>query len=122
MSAFSRLLGLFISAIGAALIFLTINDPSQSFIWPFIGLLIISIGFNLLTAGRQSKAHKPPPPTITEIRCTNAGCDFKEIRDFKKGDYVLKPLEAKCPKCGSPIAIDGVYVVKEEEKKGKSDF
>jgi hypothetical protein len=118
----SRLIGLSISIVGVAVVFLTINDPSQSFLWPFIGLLIISIGFNLMTSGRQSKVRKPPPPTITEIRCSRAECDFKEIRDFQKGDYMLKPLQTKCPKCASPTVIEGVYVVKEEEKKGKSDF
>ncbi|RDE15837.1 MAG: hypothetical protein C4K47_02300 [Candidatus Thorarchaeota archaeon] len=121
MSVLSRLIGLFISVVGATLIFMTMNDP-QSFIWLFVGLLIISIGFNLLTARGQPKGHKPPPPTITEIRCSNTACDFKEIRDFKKGDFVLKPLETKCPKCGSLTAIEGVYIVKEEEPKAKSNF
>lgn len=122
MGATSRLIGLVISAVGALLIFMTYNDPTQSFIWLFIGLLIISIGFNLLTARGQARAHKPPPPTITEIRCSSTSCDFKEIRDFQKGDYILKPLETKCPKCGAQTIVEGVYVVKEEDQKSKSNF
>jgi sulfite exporter TauE/SafE len=122
VGAVSRLIGLVISVIGALVVLVTVNDPTQSYIWMFIGLLIISIGLNLLTAGKRQSGHKPAPPTITEIRCTNASCDFKEIRDFQKGDFMLKSLEAKCPKCSSPMTIDGVYVVREEEQKGKSDF
>jgi hypothetical protein len=121
VGAVSRLIGLVISIVGVYVVLVSMNDP-QSYIWMFIGLLVISIGFNLLTSGRQAKGHKPPPPTITEIRCTSTNCDFKEIRDFQKGDFMLKPLETKCPKCGSPTTIEGVYVVREEEKKGKSDF
>ena len=122
MGAVSRLIGLVISVVGVLVVIVTMNDPAQSYIWMFIGLLIISIGLNLLTGGRRPSGHKPSPPTITEIRCSNAGCDFKEIRDFQKGDFMLKSLETKCPKCGSPMAIDGVYVVREEEQKGKSNF
>jgi hypothetical protein len=122
MGKLSRIIGLIISASGALIILTTMNDPAQSYIWLFVGLLIISIGFNLLTAGRQQPQHKPPPPTITEIRCSNKSCDFKEIRNFQKGDYVLKPLDTKCPKCGSSMIIEGVYVVKEEDRKDKSKF
>nr|KXH74270.1 MAG: hypothetical protein AM325_12955 [Candidatus Thorarchaeota archaeon SMTZ1-45] len=65
-----------------------------------------------MTSGRQQKEEKPPPPTVTEIRCSS--CDFKEIRDFQKGDYVLKAVEATCPKCQGAMTIEGVYMVRED--------
>jgi len=115
----SKVIGAIISGAGAFILFYGMSDPNMSWVWFFIGLLVISIGFQMLTSGREPKAPKPPPPTITEVRCDNPNCDFKDIRDFQKGDYVLKPLDAKCPKCGSKMTIQGVYIVKEEEDKDK---
>ena len=63
----------------------------------------------------EPKEEKPPPPTVTEIRCND--CDFKEIRDFKKGDYVLKAVEETCPKCQTGMTIEGVYIIREEPKE-----
>lgn len=115
----SKVIGAIISGAGAFILFYGMSDPNMSWVWFFIGLLVISIGFQMLTAGGKQKAPKPPPPTITEVKCDNPTCDFKEIRDFQKGDYVLKPLDAKCPKCGSKMTIQGVYIVKEEDEKDK---
>jgi hypothetical protein len=88
------------------------TNDSLSLVWSFIGMFTMAMGFALLTSGRQQKEVKPPPPTVTEIRCH--GCDFKEIRDFQKGDYILKGVEATCPKCQSAMTIEGVYIVREE--------
>jgi hypothetical protein len=118
----SRIIGAILSGAGAFILFYGMNDPNMAWVWFFIGLLVISIGFNMMAAGREPKAPKPPPPTITEVRCNSPNCDFKDIRDFQKGDYVLKPLDTKCPKCGSMMTIEGVYIVKEEEEKEKSDI
>ncbi|MFW9787850.1 MAG: hypothetical protein ACFFE1_09255 [Candidatus Thorarchaeota archaeon] len=117
MGIISRILGLVFAAAGFLILWLTWGTPGQ-FIWSFVGMFVMAMGFTLLTAGRQQKEAKPPPPTVTEIRCDS--CDFKEIRDFQKGDYVLKPVEASCPKCQSSMTIEGVYIVREEpEDKDK---
>jgi hypothetical protein len=82
----------------------------------FIGSVVMVMGFSLLTArgGNDEKMMKPPPPTVTEIQCDNPECEFKEIRDFEDGDYILKSLEMTCPKCQGSLTIQGVYVVREE--------
>ncbi len=92
------------------------QDPVISFIGMFAGLMLWSIGLALMGAGRTTQV-KPPPPTITEIRCDNPDCDFKEIRDFEPGDYILRPMEAHCPKCQGSLTIYGIYVVLEQEEK-----
>jgi len=46
-----------------------------------------------------------PVKVITELRCR--GCDYKEVRDFKRGDYILKKGE-KCPKCSGDLYIYGI--------------
>ena len=52
---------------------------------------------------------------MTEIRC--GSCEFKEIRDFMKGDYILKVVEEPCPKCQTKMTIEGVYIIREEPKE-----
>jgi hypothetical protein len=113
MGIVSKILGLVFAGAGFIVLWwgMGTND-SLSLLWSFIGMFVMATGFALLTSGRQQKEEKPPPPTVTEIRCSS--CDFKEIRDFQKGDYVLKTVEAICPKCQSSMTIEGVYIVREE--------
>jgi len=111
----SKLIGIALAVVGFILLFFGMNDPSiMSYVYSILGLIVMSFGFALLTAGRP-KEEKLPPPTVTEIRCNE--CDFKEIRDFKKGDYVLKSAEDACPKCQKGMTIEGVYIIREEPKE-----
>lgn len=112
MGITTRVIGLVFTAMGAFVLFTSVGatDPF-GLVWSFIGMFVMALGLTLMTSGRN-KEKKPPPPTVTEIRCDS--CDFKEIRDFEQGDYILKLVEAKCPKCQGPMTIEGVYVVREE--------
>ena len=141
MGIVSKILGLAFAASGFFILWWGMGVAgSLSLVWSFVGMFVMAMGFALLTSGRQQKEEKPPPPTVTEIRCNscdfkeirdfqkgdyvlnllevtavtpNLG-DFKEIRDFQKGDYVLKAVETTCPKCQSAMTIEGVYIVREE--------
>ncbi|TFF96622.1 hypothetical protein EU546_01030 [Candidatus Thorarchaeota archaeon] len=112
MGMTTRVIGLAFTAMGAFVLFTSVgtSDPF-GIIWSFVGMFVMALGLTLMTqSGKKEK--KPPPPTVTEIRCD--GCDFKEIRDFEEGDYILKALETTCPKCQGSMTIEGVYVVREE--------
>ncbi|MHA3964104.1 MAG: hypothetical protein AM325_011265 [Candidatus Thorarchaeota archaeon SMTZ1-45] len=113
MGIAGKLLGLVFAVSGFLILWwgMGTND-ALSLLYSFIGMFVMAMGFALLTSGRQQKEEKPPPPTVTEIRCSS--CDFKEIRDFQKGDYVLKAVEATCPKCQGAMTIEGVYMVRED--------
>ncbi|MFX0106828.1 MAG: hypothetical protein ACFE7R_00950 [Candidatus Hodarchaeota archaeon] len=113
MGIVGKILGIMLAGVGAVIMFVGMNDPVWSYVYLFIGLMVMSIGFSMLTSGKP-KEEPPPPPTVTDIRCDNPECTFKEIRDFKSGDYILKPLEATCPKCQNSMTIHGVYIVREE--------
>jgi hypothetical protein len=115
MGLFSRLLGIIIAGSGIAILFFGSSDPVWSFGYYILGLILMSVGLTMVTSRGATKEKKPPPPTVTEIRCDDPECTFKEIRDFQKGDYILKPMETQCPKCQSTMTIHGVYVVREEE-------
>ena len=116
MGLISKIIGFIMAAGGAAILVLGMEwDPSLQFVWFLIGIMMVSMGLTLITGGKKQVEHEPPPPTVTEIHCDNPECDFKEIRQFEAGDYILKALDAKCPKCSSTMTIEGVYVVKEEK-------
>ena len=115
MGLVSKLIGILLAAVGFVLLFFGMSNTTlMSYVYSFMGLVVMSIGFALLNSGRP-KEEKPPIPTVTEIRCNS--CDFKEIRDFKKGDYILKSVEEACPKCQSGMTIEGVYIIREEPKE-----
>lgn len=119
MGIISRIIGISFAGIGAVIMFLGMNDPVWSYLWFFAGIFLMSVGLSLITGGRKPAEHEPPPPTVTEIRCDNPECDFKEIRNFEAGDYILKSVNAKCPKCSGTMTIEGVYVVKEDKDAEK---
>ncbi len=53
------------------------------------------------------------PKVSTTIICSK--CDFKNIRDFQRGDYILKEAEP-CPKCKEKMMIASIYREVKEEK------
>ena len=123
MGMLSKIIGLILAAAGALIVVFGMDgDPTLQYVWFFIGLLLVSMGLTLITGGRKQVEREPPPPTVTEIHCDNPECDFKEIRQFESGDYVLKPVDAKCPKCSGTMTIEGVYVVKEDKPEDKIDI
>ncbi|MHA1485032.1 MAG: hypothetical protein ACTSPR_06915 [Candidatus Thorarchaeota archaeon] len=119
MGIISKILGLALTVSGALILGYGMGPSAGdlSFVLFIVGLVVMSLGFSLLTAGRKKKEEKPSLPTVTEIRCN--GCDFKEIRDYEKGDYILMSVEANCPKCSGKMTIEGVYVVREEPEKDR---
>jgi hypothetical protein len=56
------------------------------------------------------------PKVMTTIQCTNKSCDTKTVREFQRGDYVFKELDA-CQKCSGRQMVTAIFKeVKEKEK------
>ena len=79
----------------------------------FIGLALS--GYMLFqTQRKRSRVAFEMPRVITTILCQK--CGFKSIRDFQRGDYILKE-EEPCPKCNDKMMVFSIYrEVKEKEK------
>jgi len=54
-------------------------------------------------------------PLSSTVQCQK--CGLKNIREFKRGDYVFKETDEKCPKDNEKMVIQAIYrEVKEKEK------
>ena len=52
---------------------------------------------------------------LTVIRCTK--CNYEKIKDFEKGDYVLKEV-GSCPKCDGTLLIYSIFRETKEKERG----
>jgi len=82
-----------------------------------IGVIAVTMSmFTLYQSRRQAAQMKiEVPKVMTTIECKK--CGTKTMREFQRGDYVYKDLEA-CPKCpDTKQVITAVYKeIKEKEK------
>ena|SRR5208283_285858 len=82
-----------------------------------IGLVALSMSMFTLSQSRRQAAEMKieVPKVMTTIECLK--CGTKTVREFQRGDYVYKDLDA-CPKCpDTKQVITAVYKeIKEKEK------
>ncbi|MHA1410195.1 MAG: hypothetical protein ACTSQY_07825 [Candidatus Odinarchaeia archaeon] len=109
------IIGAILMGVGALLLFYAVVDPAFLWLGMIGGMILLMFAFNLLSIGLR-----PPPPliqkvnTVTVIKCYS--CDYTEIRDFKKGDYIFKEL-GECPKCSGVKYIKTIYTISPEKNK-----
>jgi len=83
------------------------------------GIIGISMAVLMLNQIRRApKLTLKPYHVVTMESCQN--CDFKNVRDFRKGDYVFQNV-GKCPKCGGDLLIVSIYR-EEREKREEGIF
>ncbi|MCD6529405.1 hypothetical protein J7L06_03865 [Candidatus Bathyarchaeota archaeon] len=83
-----------------------------------LSLLGIAISVYMLIVGRGKPVMMFEDQKLnTILQCEK--CNFKSIREFRKGDYIFKKSD-ECPKCKEKMVITAIYrEVKEEEKEWK---
>jgi hypothetical protein len=93
----------------------------QSNLLPIIFLVIGFVGVSLSTymllqtRQRATRLSLELPPVMTTITCQK--CDYKNQREFERGDYVFKEA-GPCPKCSDKLFVSAIYrEVKERQKK-----
>jgi hypothetical protein len=81
------------------------------------GVIALTLSTYMLLQSRRTSAmmKTAPPKVTTTMECRK--CGVKNMRDFQRGDYVYKELEA-CQKCpDDKMMITAIYKeVKEKEK------
>jgi type VI protein secretion system component VasK len=93
------------------------GDYSAAVILAVIGLLALTMSSLTLFQSRRQMAEMKIeiPKVMTTIECRK--CAAKTVREFQRGDFVFKELDA-CQKCpGEKQVITAIYKeVKEKEK------
>lgn len=74
-------------------------------------LMFFIISMFLSALRRKSLVAMKTQRAITVLQCES--CDYKEEREFQRGDYVLKRIGA-CIKCGGPLYISMIYGISEK--------
>ena len=96
------------------------GDYAAAGVLAVIGVIALSMSsFTLFQSRRQVTEMKIEiPKVMTTIGCSTVGCDAKSVREFQRGDFVYKELDAPCQKCAGRQMITAIYKeVKDKEKK-----
>lgn len=123
ISTYLMLIVLIVMALSIAALLLATNaymlgDQLAAGVLAVIGLLAFSLsGFMLFQSRRQTGQMKIDiPKVMTTIECNNKTCASKTVREFQRGDYVYKELDA-CQKCSGKQIVTSIFKeVKEKEK------
>jgi hypothetical protein len=81
-----------------------------------IGFIAMGVASYVLFQSRKRAASMKieAPKVMTTVECRK--CGSKKVREFQRGDFVFKELEA-CQKCDDKMIITSIYKeVKEKEK------
>ncbi len=111
-------LGLSIVSLFAALYaYMIVGNEIAAIFLVVIGVFALAISATVLyqTKKRTSALKIEVPKVMTTIECQK--CGYKNIREYQRGDYVFKELDA-CQKCpDTKQVITAIYKeVKEKEK------
>ncbi len=129
------LVAFLMAIVGIAQLTLWYLFPNE-FLFLFFGVVLTGFGVALIStslrsqkpaASGKSSQQKGKSPTredvdveeikvLTEIKCRN--CNDVEIRDFKRGDHVFKPMP-KCPKCAQERYISSIFSLPPEDEDKK---
>jgi len=123
ISTYLTLIVFVVMALSIAALFIAVDtyflgDQIAAGVLAAIGLIAMALSVFLLYQSRQTAAQIKIeiPKVMTTVGCVK-NCDRKTSREFQRGDYVFKELEANCEKCGGKQMIVAIYKeVKEKEK------
>ena len=120
ISTYLMLIVLIVLALSIVALILAINlfpsRPDMATYLLAIGFIAMALSAYMLLQSRKRVASMKieAPKVMTTIECRK--CGFKSVREFQRGDFVFKDLEA-CQKCDDKMIITAIYKeVKEKEK------
>ena len=99
-----------LAALGIAVNSLIVQQTEDLNAYSFLAIgffgLAISIWLLMQTRATTATSTSNLPHVITTLECPK--CDFKNIRDFQRGDYIFKEAEP-CQKCQEKMKITAIY-------------
>jgi hypothetical protein len=120
ISTYLMLIVLIVLALSIVALILAINifpsRPDMATYLLAIGFIAMALSAYMLLQSRKRIASMKidAPKVMTTVECRK--CGFKSVREFQRGDFIFKDLEA-CQKCDDKMIITAIYKeVKEKEK------
>ncbi len=94
----------------------TVSETALSYM--SIGMVILALSTYMLYQTRKRMIRiisMELQPLSSTVQCNK--CGFKNIREFKSGDYVFKETDEMCPKDNIKMVISAIFrEVKDKEK------
>lgn len=92
------------------------GDAESGSTYMILGATTLALSSYVLFQTRKSvlKSALKSLPVTTTILCEK--CGLKNVRDFKRGDYIFKDVES-CPKCNENMMISSIYREVKEKRK-----
>jgi len=120
ISTYMMMIVLIVLALSIVALILAINifpsRPDMATYLLAIGFIAMALSAYMLLQSRKRVASMKieAPKVMTTVECRK--CGFKSVREFQRGDFIFKDLEA-CQKCDDKMIITAIYKeVKEKEK------
>jgi hypothetical protein len=88
--------------------FLYLNSQNGDLLSLIVGFLMFSFFFSIMGSALRSPVVNPLSRTVSVIKCQK--CQYTEVRDFQKGDYMYKVV-GKCKDCQGDTYIRSIYTV-----------
>ena len=113
------LLAIILSMVSLYIAFDSFSSETESFdVYSFLAIgfggLALSAYMLFQTRSRPKGVDLELPRVITTFECPK--CDFKNIRDFQREDYIFKKT-GSCQKCSETMTITAIYREAKEKKK-----
>lgn len=96
-----------------------VNDPTMGYflLVGFVGLALST--YMLFQTRRHRRFTLEAQPILTTIICGK--CGFKNVRNFERGDYILKDF-GKCTKCEGTMMVSAIYREIKEKRREERIF
>ena len=101
-----------------------LGDSSTASLYMSTGIVTLAVSTYMMYQTRKRMIRLMSvdiQPLSSTVQC--AKCGFKNIREFKRGDFVFKETEEMCPKDNLKMTISAIYrEVKDKEKAKETTY
>lgn len=96
------------------------NDPTMGY-YLLVGFVGLALSTYMLFQTRRhaQRFTLESQPVLTTVICGK--CGFKNVRNFERGDYILKDL-GKCTKCEGTTIVSAIYREIKEKRREERVF
>jgi hypothetical protein len=97
-----------------------VGDSSTASLYMSTGIVTLAVSTYMMYQTRKRMIRLiglEMQPLSSTVQCMK--CGFKNIREFKRGDFVFKETEEMCPKDNLKMTISAIYREVKDKDKAK---